>query len=225
MRRKCSCNQLLFRSAFLLIVFFLCIHLPAQDSVQAGIIHVHRPPVPAVYQVRVQYLFPPNSVRKSRQANVEGTAIIFNDSMNNVVKPQPFFFGGDSSMHDAIIKELQSVQYMADTGIWSRFSSTIGHSFSRMDSSRIDSCRLYISIKRSGEFSISAMPFQNSDSTALVLQSKSLRSAKQYLYWTPARLKSRKKRKRKKIDSTVILTIYAMDPTYGKFMPIEDKVR
>ena len=225
MRRKCSSKFLLFRSAVLLIAFFLCVKLSAQDSIQAGIIKVRRPPIPAVYQVHAQYLFPPNSVRKSRQANVERTAIVFSDSMNNVVRPQPFFFGGDSTQHDAVINELKAVQYMADTGIWTRFTSTIGYSFSRSDTARIDSVRLYITINRSGEFYINGMPFQNADSNSLVLQNMALRSANRYLYWTPARLKNRKKRKRKKIDSTVILTIYAMDPTYGKFMPIEDKVR
>jgi hypothetical protein len=82
---------MLFRSAFLLVLFVLCQPLAGQDTIEAGVIKVRRPPIPAIYEVRTQYLFPPNSVRKSREANLERTAIVFSDSMKNVIQPQPFF--------------------------------------------------------------------------------------------------------------------------------------
>lgn len=232
MRRKCGRNLILFRSAFLLAAFLLCRPLIAQDTlradtVEAGVIVVRRPPIPAIYGVRLQYMYTQQAVRKSRQANVERTAIVFSDSMKNIVPPQPFFYSRDSIRNPEIIMALRDANYFADSLVWPNFYSTLGYSFSRSDTSRIDSACFRIVVKRSGEFTVTPLPWQRADSVCRSFEKLAYSKVNRYIYWSPAfaKTKKQKKRKRKQVESIIILTIYARDPTYGKFMPIENKVR
>jgi hypothetical protein len=216
------------------IVFFLlsnlaAIPLYAQDSlrlndsanVPQGIIHVAKPPVPAAFYYKMQYAYPEYSKGRKTNTRMDGGVILVTDSLRQVKHAQVALDFGVESFR---LSSSDTTNYFRDGISWDTYLRAMNYSFSRSDTSRGDSACVVFAVNKKGETSMRLIPWAEADSTCRAFEAKTSEHLGHLRTWKPAQVLKKRKKKAKTITSMVIVTVYAYDPTQGRFMPIEDKV-
>lgn len=217
------------RRFFLVLICTLLVFavgLSAQDTVNVpkGTIAVRRPPVQAFYSVNVQYFYPPKA-RRQKLTKVSSSEIVFSDSANDILPPVPYNFRSGEWSKGALSEYLRD-NYPVDSFAWQSFFSSMDYAFAWSDTARSDSARFQFRVTRKGEVLMQPIPWKNADSTCRRFEEISSKKMHSCMYWYPARrFKDERKRKLRTVDSVILVTVYAYDPSRTRFMPIESKVK
>ncbi|HEU4718599.1 MAG TPA: hypothetical protein VFU15_12230 [Bacteroidia bacterium] len=210
-----------------LLAFVMILLTPAflfggdgRDTVPAGIITVRRPLVKADITVR-SIVFYPDSSRRSNMhvAKVSRHEILMSDTLDEKFPPKvfdPAHYGGDFNP-GTVLK-----YYPADSADYALLFRDLDFYFSYADTVKSDSARFEIIVRKDGTSAVKPLPWKQMDTSSVRLQNTAKTEIQKHPYWFPARRhKKPRSRKMKRVDSVIILVVYARDPAYGRLLPME----
>lgn len=214
-------RKLLFVGMLLFPTFLLCAQTP--DSIPQGVIKVKRPPIAAAYRVGLAYIYS-ESDKRARVTDVSPDQIVFGDSVVNPNAPHPInydlYFERKTGSDSVTNRNLSEGQFD-----WSQYLSSMKYTFLWTDSTRCDSAQYIFTIDKKGHATCKPAPWKNADSTGRAFENRTKSYATVLTAWFPAqRNKKIGSVKMRKVPCTVIVTIYAYDPNFGRLLPIESSV-
>ncbi|CAN5120772.1 hypothetical protein BH09BAC5_BH09BAC5_07990 [soil metagenome] len=198
-----------------LIIIYLSVVFPLKaknnsDTIPAGVIKVHCPPVIAEFSVFMNVIYEDSQNNRKKAETDIPTKSNNGDSVNNGLAPKPILD-----------------HYSSDAGFdWNGMLKKSGYVYQWLDSTKADSARFVFTIDKNGKATCKLMPNTKEDSSSLAFEQK----IKPYLFllnqWIPAQKAKaiqfgNKRFRTKRIASIVVITVYAFDPNAGKLLPIE----